>query len=188
VTSRDITPDSLCSSISYCKSIIQLSTLLQTTEKYLVRPSVNAGFTLIEVMITMVVLSVGLLGIALMQVHGLNFTTGAYARTQASYLAYEILDEMRMSATPANYISTGSAGNCSPLLVSDTNNLSCWYAQIKRPHILPNGGACISSANGTYTVEIYWTRLKTRDSGSLTSTVCSTTMNDVDSIKMEAVL
>jgi len=155
---------------------------------YRYQSHLNTGFTLIEVMISIVVLSVGLLGIAMMQVHGMNFTTGAYARTQASYLAYEILDEMRMSATPANYVSTNSTGNCSPLVVSDSNNLACWYTQIKSATVMPKGGACISSASGIYTVEVYWTRVKTRDSSSQTTTVCSTTMNDVDSVKMVATL
>jgi len=162
---------------------------LHKTDKYHqgYRPFV-AGFTLIEVLISIIVLSIGLLGIAMMQVHGMNFTTGAYARTQASFLASEILDEMRMSATPANYVSTGNAGTCSPLLVSDSNNLACWYAQVQNTKTLPSGGACISNAGGTYTVEIYWTRIKARDSSSLTATICGANSTDTDSIKFEAVL
>ncbi|HED14578.1 MAG TPA: type IV pilus modification protein PilV [Gammaproteobacteria bacterium] len=180
--------DFLFSSTPYSKSSPWSGTLPKNAKKYPAHQFVSAGFTLIEVMISMIVLAIGLLGIAMMQVHGMNFTTGAYARTQASYLVNEILDEMRMSATPTNYISTGSNGNCSPLLVSDTNNLACWYAQVGSTNVLPNGGACISSASGVYTVEVYWSRLKTSDASSSASSICGSNQNDVDSIKIDAIL
>jgi len=153
--------------------------------------STVAGFTLIEVLISIIVLSVGLLGIAMMQANGMNFTTSAYARTQASFLANEILDAMRMSATPGNY--TGTPGTCTtlsiPATISDSNNLACWYAQIQNTKVLPAGGACITNSSGTtYTVEVYWTRLRTHDTSAPTATICGTSKSDTDSIKIEAVL
>jgi type IV pilus assembly protein PilV len=58
-------------------------------------PCATAGFTLIEVMVAILVLSIGLLGLAFLQGTGHSFNTDAYARTQATMLAYDIVDRMR---------------------------------------------------------------------------------------------
>ncbi|RLA09507.1 MAG: type IV pilus modification protein PilV, partial [Gammaproteobacteria bacterium] len=53
------------------------------------------GFTLIEVMVTLLILSVGLLGLAGMIGQSLRFNQGGYTRSQSTFLAYEIIDAMR---------------------------------------------------------------------------------------------
>ena len=53
------------------------------------------GVSLLEVLITVLVLSVGLLGLAALQATGTKFNHGAYLRTQATALAYEMSDRMR---------------------------------------------------------------------------------------------
>jgi type IV pilus assembly protein PilV len=53
------------------------------------------GFTLIEVMVSMVIMSVGLLGIFAMQSRALMDNQDAYLRTQAIALAYDMGDRIR---------------------------------------------------------------------------------------------
>jgi type IV pilus modification protein PilV len=53
------------------------------------------GFTLIEVLVALFVLAIGLLGLAMLQTTGLRFNTNSYSRTQATLLAYDIMDRMR---------------------------------------------------------------------------------------------
>src|SRR5687768_17421752 len=53
------------------------------------------GFTLVEVLVTVVLISVGLLGLAALQLTTLRGNHDAYARSQASILAANILDCMR---------------------------------------------------------------------------------------------
>ena len=53
------------------------------------------GFTLIEVLVALFVLAIGLLGLAMLQTTGLRFNTNSYTRTQATLLAYDIIDRMR---------------------------------------------------------------------------------------------
>lgn len=53
------------------------------------------GFSLIEVLVALLVLSIGLLGLAALQTTSLQFNTGSYHRTQATFLAYDIIDRMR---------------------------------------------------------------------------------------------
>lgn len=55
----------------------------------------NGGFTLLEVLISMVVLAVGLFGLAGLQVMSVRSNTSAYYRSIASMMAYDIMDRMR---------------------------------------------------------------------------------------------
>ena len=53
------------------------------------------GFSLIEVLVALFVLSIGLLGLAALQTTGLRFSHQSYERTQATLQAYDIIDRMR---------------------------------------------------------------------------------------------
>jgi len=60
-----------------------------------------SGFTLIEVLVALVVLSVGLLGMAKMVMVSAHSNDSAYLRSQATALAYAILDNMRANRDQA---------------------------------------------------------------------------------------
>lgn len=53
------------------------------------------GFTLIEVLVTVIILAIGLLGLAGLQLSGLRATHTAYHTSQATIAADEIIDRMR---------------------------------------------------------------------------------------------
>lgn len=53
------------------------------------------GATLIEVLVSVVVVSLGLLGLGVLQGVSLRGNTNAFMRTQATNVAYEIIDQMR---------------------------------------------------------------------------------------------
>ena len=55
----------------------------------------SRGFTLLEVLIAVVVLSIGLLGIASLQAFGQRSNHSAYLRSQATALAYDMIDRIR---------------------------------------------------------------------------------------------
>lgn len=55
----------------------------------------NRGLTLVEILIALLILSIGLLGLAGLQTMSLRFNTSAYYRTQATALAYDFADRMR---------------------------------------------------------------------------------------------
>jgi type IV pilus assembly protein PilV len=59
------------------------------------RHAFEAGFTLIEVMVAIVILSFGMLGVAALMVTGIQFTHSAQQRTIATQLAYDMIDRMR---------------------------------------------------------------------------------------------
>lgn len=61
----------------------------------------NQGFSLIEVLVALLVLSIGLLGLAALQTTSLKYNTDSYFRTQATFSVYDIVDRMRANSTAA---------------------------------------------------------------------------------------
>lgn len=55
----------------------------------------NAGFTLVEILITIIVLSIGLLGLAGLQINGLRVNMSSEMRSKATFLANDIAERMR---------------------------------------------------------------------------------------------
>lgn len=74
----------------------------QTARLNLTNMKTNTGFTLVEVLVAVVVLAVGLLGLAGLQASSLGNNQSAYTRSLATQLAYDIADRMR-----ANVVNTG---------------------------------------------------------------------------------
>ena len=69
----------------------------------------NTGFTLIEVLIAMLVLAVGLLGLAALQASSLRNAQSAYNRSLATELAYDLADRMRANIPGIVTYITGPA-------------------------------------------------------------------------------
>lgn len=61
----------------------------------------QSGFTLIEVLVAVLVTSLGLLGLAVLQARSMEFNHSAYLRSQATQLAYVIADRMRANRRAA---------------------------------------------------------------------------------------
>ncbi len=62
----------------------------------------QAGVSLIEVLVSIVLLSFGIVGLAGLQLHGSRFNHSAYLSSQATNLAYDIADRMRANLAAAN--------------------------------------------------------------------------------------
>jgi len=112
-----------------------------------------AGFTLLEVLVAVMVLSIGLLGLASLQVNGLRFNHSAYMRTQATLLAEEIADRMRANRPGFNARSSQfydqpntlaaalvpaceTAAGCSPTQMAQ-HDIAQWQQNLAA--LLPNG-------------------------------------------------
>lgn len=116
----------------------------------------NKGFTLIEALITLLILSIGLLGLAGLQNKGLQFNQVAYQRSQAAMIAYDIVDRMRANTLEAQangydvaHGTTLTAGlDCSTAPCTQVNmaayDLFKWKEQLETN--LPAGGGEITSA------------------------------------------
>lgn len=78
-------------------------TILNSKVQY--QASRARGFTLVEVLVSLVILSIGLLGIAKLMLFSSHSNDSAYLRSQTTDLAYEMLDYMR-----SNNVQAGSQG------------------------------------------------------------------------------
>lgn len=137
-----------------------------------------SGFTLIEILVTMFILAIGLLGLAGLVMEGMKNNQGAYLRTQASILAYDMADRIRANR---QYAETGgvyegfSSDDASTSLpacaTADTGcsreqqaalDLVQWTRQIEGTGsgivLLPGGRGAINfdSANSIYTITVEW--------------------------------
>lgn len=140
------------------------------------------GFYLLEVLVSLLVLAIGLLGIAALQAQGLRNNHDAYTRSQATMLAYDIIDRMRANrANVAQYAQDPGGIDaglpCDPSLSNadlDTpekkvqSELQCWYDAVA--NTMPGGlQPCIQVTGGDnaecdgagadpnmYDITIYW--------------------------------
>ncbi|PVZ56136.1 type IV pilus modification protein PilV [Pseudomonas sp. B1(2018)] len=69
------------------------------------------GMTLIEVLMALVILGVGLLGAAAFQLNALKYTDSARMTSQASFIAYDMLDRIRANAAADYTIAPPASGN-----------------------------------------------------------------------------
>lgn len=76
----------------------------------------HKGFTLIEILVAVLVMAVGLLGLAALQVAGLRNNQTAYLRTHATHLAHVMSDRMRanlLGVQAGSYNNqTGTTDDC----------------------------------------------------------------------------
>ncbi|MGH8476912.1 MAG: type IV pilus modification protein PilV [Methylococcales bacterium] len=72
------------------------------------------GFTLVEVLVSVFVLAIGLLGLSGLQIAGLRNNHSAYLRTQASVLAYDMTDRMRANNVALQASSYNNQSNTNP--------------------------------------------------------------------------
>jgi type IV pilus assembly protein PilV len=140
------------------------------------------GVGLIEVLIALLVLSIGLLGLASLQTHALRFGQGAFVRTQATTIAYDMLDRMRANRAHANTPGYAAAfggvpttaptpvcetGNCTPTQMAAYDILEWKYALGQR---LPGGdGTIVSTPVGTSRIYTITTRWESREGGTQVS-------------------
>ncbi|HEU4619682.1 MAG TPA: type IV pilus modification protein PilV [Gammaproteobacteria bacterium] len=133
-------------------------------------PLIEDGFSLIEAMIALVVLSVGMMGIAAMYAEGLGAGRTAVLRTQAVNLAADMADRIRVNRLGGSAYEGAAANNmCDPQSGGDddtmctpaqmaAHDLFVWEDQIAG--LLPGGEGSVdyddSTLPPTYTIEVDW--------------------------------
>jgi type IV pilus assembly protein PilV len=133
--------------------------------------SCQHGMTLLEVLVAVLILAIGLLGIAGLQSRGQAATAEASVRTHATILANELLDRMRINRSQSQnggyaFTSAPTASvNCRVNSCSTTRlrnfDIADWLTQVNT--ILPGGTAVSTYSTGAsavnrgrYEVAITW--------------------------------
>jgi type IV pilus assembly protein PilV len=128
------------------------------------RPRSGPGFSLIEVLVTLVVLSIGLLSLAALQIATLKNNHSALSRFEATTLAYEILDRMRANRTPALNgayniaLGAGAPPACASIATCDLRD---WLGALGSA--LPAGAGEIVVNGAVATVSVQWLENWDRD-------------------------
>ena len=124
------------------------------------------GFTMVEALVALVVLAVGMLGIAGLYVTTLRSGSSAIFRMQAINLATDMADRIRSNRNanlfyndaPADNNCFGTAAvDCTPEQMAQSD-LFLWNAQLAQ--ILPSGTGTVVAAGATapytYTITVSW--------------------------------
>ncbi len=124
------------------------------------------GFNLIEVLIALIILSVGMLGIAGLYVHSMQAGRTSLFRHHAVTLAGDVADRIRANPRAlAAYALAGANNNCVAGGIDCTpaemaaNDIFLWQQQAV--DTLPTGAVAIVFDNGvvppTYQITVSWT-------------------------------
>ena len=71
------------------------------------------GTTLIEVLVAMLILAVGLLGAAAIQLNSLKYTDSSRMTSQASFIAYDMMDRIRANSAADYTVTPPTSANLS---------------------------------------------------------------------------
>jgi type IV pilus assembly protein PilV len=115
----------------------------------------QSGFTLVEVLVSALLLSIGLVGLAGLQAASLANNQSSFMRSQVTALAYDLADRMRsnIAGTNANsYVPTNAAltatcsstVGCSPQQLAQ-NDIAEWNAAITNYLPMGQGWVCLDS-------------------------------------------
>ena len=131
-----------------------------------------AGFTLIEVMVAVLVMSIGLLGLASLQATSLRFNNDSSAQTQAAYLASDMADRMRANVSKAAAYPAQAAGanancytaaGCSPDEMA-ANDIHEWNQALAT--LAAGQGTITALGGGLYTITVMWDEQRTGVTGT----------------------
>ncbi len=132
-----------------------------------VRRRLQRGVSLIEVLVTVIVLAIGLLGLAGLQLNSLRFNYSAYQNSQATVMTNDILDRMRanmgaaqtgaydiaLGSMPAASSCTGAGANCSSAGMAGAD-LFEWKQALAA--VLPSGDGSVVRNGDLFVITVRW--------------------------------
>ena len=119
------------------------------------------GFSLLEVLVTLVVLAVGLLGVASLQLNSLRYASMSAGRNQAAMFAEDMAERIRANPT-ANYSASATAVNCYTTACNAAQRAAFDLAEVRQQLKTPNMGGLqsgqltVATASGGYLVTVNW--------------------------------
>jgi len=131
----------------------------------------QGGFTLVEVLVSVLIFAIGLLGLAALQFTSLRSSHDAYLRSQVTQLSYDIADRMRLNQPGlASYLGSATNDDCVTNVCNSAQmagyDLAKWNAALSAQ--LPSGTGTITLTGLIYSISISWTEHE--ESGIATKT------------------
>ena len=124
----------------------------------------QSGFTLLEILVAMLVLAIGLLGLAGLMTSSMRNNLSASHRTQATWMAYDIVDRMRAnraSAVTGGYATgIGAPGACQTAWPTagtvPQQDIAIWKNQLACVLPAGDGSIAVNTATRVATVTVRW--------------------------------
>ena len=161
------------------------------------------GFSLIEVLVSLVILACGLLGMTALQNESLRYSHAAFTESQALFLITDILERMRANTLADNdaglpegkvierYVidfkdNVATVKDCGSVVCSAGDmadwDLMQWRKGVESTDYLPNGESAIAidalSNEVTVSIRYEWRQLTANDSSSGLRTISLSTRID----------
>jgi type IV pilus assembly protein PilV len=116
------------------------------------------GISMVELLVSLLIFSFGMLGLAGLQTRTLSFNQSSLYRSQATALGDDILDRMRADRQNAvaglwNTALTTNAASVTGTELYKTD-LKLWKQSVEA--LLPSGKGFVNVAGGTVTVTLTW--------------------------------
>jgi type IV pilus assembly protein PilV len=116
----------------------------------------QSGMTLIEVMVALLVFSVGLLGVAMLQLNALKHTDSSMRSMHVSFIAHDLFERIRANPGVSYALSSLSqAPTSGNLAVPRQQDLYDFSTQLKRA-LGDDAEASIAVAGSTVTLTLGW--------------------------------
>jgi len=157
----------------YCLAYFKKAISAMMKKHPICQPNISAynvtkGFTLVEVLVSIIILAIGILGTIAMQARALNDNQDAYMRSQAVLLAYDLSDRMRANArgwivvpAAANSACDVVGANCTPLEMAQFDYWN-WQNEVTSKlsdgagDVVLNGNLCSGDAANGMRIRITW--------------------------------
>ena len=105
------------------------------------------GFTLIEVLVALLIVALGMLGNAMLQLQGMKNSNDAYLRSQIGIFAYDIADKIRANRECQDqYLTQTFLSEGSPYIVGTSDAGACIHSNTLGNAGMANEIACIGQA------------------------------------------
>lgn len=164
-------------------------------------PFVQHGFSLIEVLVTLLIMSLALLGTAGLQAYSMRLNQGSQFRTQAVFLAADLAERIEANKA-ADYQTSWDFAASGAYDISGTNPADCqtasctpgnlatydlwqWRRAVGDPAVLPQSSwtvtRVVAGTLSTYTIVISWV-----DRMSATTTTTNAAFNAASGVGVNA--
>jgi type IV pilus assembly protein PilV len=108
----------------------------------------QSGMTLIEILVAIVILSIGLLGLAGLQLKGMQVNQGSTWRWQAAALAEDLADRIRADSQVAKTGAYNITANVPTSTSASAGTAAALQEWLSRVQALPGGSADVAAVGG----------------------------------------
>ena len=136
------------------------------------QPHTQRGFSMIELLVSLVVLAIGLLGLAALQTTALRNNQSSYFTTIATSQIQSMADRMRanpsgLSDGDYNSISgIPSDPGCNPCTPAQHAQRDAYQWNTDNRNLLPSGQGTVTANGSTYTITVMWDNDRTGATGT----------------------